>query len=471
MSMTPEEFRHAAHQLVDWIADYQREVESRRVVPDVEPGFLQRALPQSAPENGESFERILSDFQNLVVPGMTHWQHPGFFAYFPGNASPPSQLAEMLTAALAAQCMSWQTSPAATELEQVAMDWLRQLWGLDQGFRGVIQDTSSSATLIAMLSARERATDFAALRGGLQDPTPTLTVYASSERHSSVDKAVRLAGLGLDNLRLVPVDENFALRPELLNAMVAADSAAGHRPCAVVATVGTTGSTGVDPLRPIGAICRRYGAWLHVDASYAGVAAMLPEKRWIFDGAELADSVVVNPHKWMMVNFDCSAYFVRDVDALLRTASASPEYLKTTVDGSVPNFRDWGIPLGRRFRALKLWWVLRSYGAVGLRQMLRGHCAMAREFESWVRGDERFEVVAPVEFGLVCFRLRARPGESGESQDQRNRNLLERVNDDGRVFLTHTALTGRYTLRMAIGQRVTERRHVDLAWKLVSAEQ
>lgn len=466
--MDTEQFRSAAHRLVDWIADYQRDIETRRVVPDVSPGFLRQALPTAAPERGDSFERILADFEKLIVPGMTHWQHPGFFAYFPGNASPPSQLAELLTSALAAQCMSWQTSPAATELEQVALDWLRQLWGLDDGYRGVIQDTSSSATLVALLSARERASDFAGLRGGLQDPTPRLTVYASAERHSSVDKAVRLAGLGLENLRLVPVDERFALQPELLEKMIAADVAAGHRPCAAVATIGSTGSTAVDPLRAMGEICRRYGTWLHVDASYAGVAAMLPEKRWMFDGAELADSLVVNPHKWMMVNFDCSAYFVRDVDALLRTASASPEYLRTAVDGSVPNFRDWGVPLGRRFRALKLWWVLRAYGAEGLREILRGHCALAKEFEAWVRADDRFEVVAPVEFGLVCFRLRPRPAESPEATDQRNRELLDRVNADGRVFLTHTALNGRITLRMAIGQRVTERRHVQLAWELIS---
>lgn len=464
--MNPEQFRTAAHRLVDWIADYQRDIEARRVVPDVAPGFLRQALPAEAPEHGESFERILADFETLVVPGMTHWQHPGFFAYFPGNASPPSQLAELLTSALAAQCMSWQTSPAATELEQVATDWLRRLWGLDEGFHGVIQDTSSSATLVALLSARERATDFAGLRGGLQDQTPQLMVYASAERHSSVDKAVRLAGLGLTNLRLVPVDENFALKPALLESMILADLSAGRRPCAVVATVGSTSSTAVDPLRPIGEICRRHGVWLHIDASYAGTAAMLPEKRWIFDGAKRADSLVVNPHKWMMVNFDCSAYFVRDVEALLRTASASPEFLRTAVDGSVPNFRDWGVPLGRRFRALKLWWVLRAYGAEGLREILRAHCAMAKEFESWVRADERFEVVAPVEFGLVCFRLRPAAGESPESIDQRNRELLERVNADGRVFLTHTSLSGRITLRLAIGQRVTERRHVELAWEL-----
>lgn len=465
--MTPEQFRSAAHRLVDWIVDYQRDIERYRVVPDVFPGFLRQVLPTDAPEHGESFDKILADFEQMIVPGMTHWQHPGFFAYFPGNASPPSQLAELLTSALAAQCMSWQTSPAATELEQVTTDWLRRLWGLDDGFHGVIQDTSSSATLVAMLSARERATDFANLRGGLQDKAPQLMVYASAERHSSVDKAVRLAGLGLTNLRLVPVDENFALKPSLLESMILADLSAGRRPCAVVATIGSTSSTAVDPLRAIGEICRRHGIWLHVDASYAGTAAILPEKRWIFDGAKLADSLVVNPHKWMMVNFDCSTYFVRDVEALLRTASASPEFLRTAVDGSVPNFRDWGVPLGRRFRALKLWWVLRAYGAEGLRELLRGHCAMAKEFEEWVRADARFEVVAPVEFGLVCFRLKAGAGESPERLDQRNRELLDRVNADGRVFLTHTSLNGRITLRMAIGQRVTQRAHVARAWDLI----
>ncbi|MGE5092285.1 MAG: pyridoxal phosphate-dependent decarboxylase family protein [Bacillota bacterium] len=458
--MTPEEFRHHAHQLVDWMADYLRDVGERRIVPEMQPGDVRRSLPVTPPATGEPFERIAADFRDVIVPGMTHWNHPGWFAYFPANHSPPSILAEMLTATLGAQCMSWQTSPAATELEQVMMEWLRGMLGLPDGFTGVIQDTASTATLVALLTARERA-------GG--DPG-RMTVYASTEAHSSVPKGVKLAGIGVERLRTIPADAAFAMRPDLLEQAVATDLAAGLAPICVVATAGTTSSTGVDPLRAIGEICRRHGIWLHVDAAYAGASAILPERRALFDGVELADSFVFNPHKWLLTNFDCSAYFVRDVPALLRTFAASPAYLQTVHDPEVVNFRDWGIQLGRRFRALKLWFVIRSYGVEGLRAMLRRHISLAAEFRSWIEAVPGFVVPAPSPFGLVCFRhepagLRA----DGSSLDVWNRELLERVNAAGDVYLTHTVLGGRYTLRLAVGQWQTERADVLRAWERIRA--
>ncbi len=467
--MEISEFRRAGHELVDWMADYLKDVERLPVTPDVQPGDIRRSLPASPPRTAEPTEQLMHDFGRLILPGMTHWGHPGFFAYFPSNASPPSMLAEMLTAAIGAQCMSWQTSPAATELEQVTMEWLRQMLGLPEGFTGVIQDTASTATLVALLTARERATGYAAAIHGLQGSGQPLTVYASHERHSSVDKAVRLAGYGIESLRLIDLDDAYAMRPEALEAAIAADVAQGMRPAAVVATTGTTGSTAIDPLRAIGEICRRHRVWLHVDASYAGSAAILPEKRWMIDGVEHADSFVFNPHKWLLVNFDCSAYFVRDVEALLRTFSASPEYLRTAHDAEVVNFRDWGIQLGRRFRALKLWWVIKSYGVEGIQAIVRQHCAWAQAFAGWVSSDSRFELPAPVPLALVCFRLRARDGEDLAAVNERNRELLARINATRQVYLSHTVLDGRYTIRMAIGARATELRHVEEAWALISA--
>lgn len=467
--MEIDEFRRAGHELVDWMADYLANVERLPVTPDVKPGDIRRSLPASPPRTAEPPGQLMNDFGRLILPGMTHWGHPGFFAYFPSTASPPSMLAEMLTAAIGAQCMSWQTSPAATELEQVTMDWLRQMLDLPVGFTGVIQDTSSTATLVALLTARERATGYAAAIHGLQAVDQPLTVYASRERHSSVDKAVRLAGYGIESLRLIDLDDAYAMRPEALEAAILADLDQGFVPAAVVATTGTTGTTAIDPLRAIGEVCRRHGAWLHVDASYAGSAAILPEKRWMIDGVELADSFVFNPHKWLLVNFDCSAYFVKDVDALLRTFSASPEYLRTAHDAEVANFRDWGIQLGRRFRALKLWWVIKSYGVEGIQAILRQHCAWAQAFAGWVSADERFEVAAPVPLALVCFRLRQREGEDLASVNERNRELMARVNATRQVYLSHTAVDGRYTIRLAIGARATELRHVQEAWALIAA--
>jgi aromatic-L-amino-acid decarboxylase len=451
--MNPDEFRQHAHQLADWMADYFRDVGTMPVTPGVQPGDILRQIASGPPEQGEPFQQLFQQFREIIMPGMTHWNHPGWFAYFPANNSPPSVLAEMLTATLGAQCMSWATSPAATELEQAMMEWLRQMVALPTGFVGVIQDTASTATLIALLSARERATGPA-------------TVYTSTQAHSSVDKGVKLAGYGLERLRKVAVDASYAMRPDELERAIAADLEAGLTPACVVATIGTTSSTAVDPLPAIAGICRRHGVWLHVDAAYAGAAAIVPELRHLFDGVEHADSFVFNPHKWLLVNFDCSAYFVRDQAALVRTFQVTPEYLRTDQDRDVVNFRDWGIQLGRRFRALKLWFVIRSYGVEGLRAMIRRHVELAKELAGWVDADPDFELMAPVLFGLVCFRYRP-DGVSDTQVDDLNRRLLARVNASRRVHLTHTQLGERYVIRMAIGQRETERQHVEEAWGLI----
>ena len=466
--MHPDEFRSHAHQLVDWMADYMRDVGQRPVTAAVKPGDIVRQLPASPPGAGEPFAALYRDFIDLIVPGMTHWNHPGWFAYFPGNNSPPSILAEMLTATLGAQCMSWATSPAATELEQVTMDWLRQMIELPADFTGVIQDTASTSTLVALLSAREHAT---ASQGheGPEAERSRLTVYASSEAHSSVDKGVKLAGYGLKHFRRVAVDRRFAMRVDALDEMIVRDIDAGLTPACVVATVGTTSSTAIDPVERIADVCRRHRIWLHVDAAYAGTAAIVPELRDLFQGIQHADSLVFNPHKWMLVNFDCSAYFVRNTDALLRTFQVTPEYLRTAADSQVVNYRDWGIQLGRRFRALKLWFVIRSYGVSGLQAVVRTHLALAQELAGWIKGSSDFELMAPVPLGLVCFRYNPKRQRLKDARlDSLNEALLAHVNATRRVHLTHTRLGGRYVIRVAVGQRQTGREHIAELWSLLS---
>jgi aromatic-L-amino-acid/L-tryptophan decarboxylase len=462
--MKNEAFRRAGHQFIDWIADYFENVEKYPVVARVEPGDIKKMIPAVPPARGEAIEAIFRDFENVLMPGITHWQHPGWFGYFPANNSPASVLGELLTAGLGAQCMVWQTSPAAAELEEVVLDWLRQMIGLPEGFSGVIQDTASTATLCALLSARERATGYEGNESGLTRP---LAVYASEEAHSSVDKGVRIAGFGKKNLRRIPTDARFALIPEKLEEAIVRDRDGGLVPACVVATAGTTSSGAVDPLRPIGEICRRHGVWLHVDAAWAGTAALLPDKRWVLDGAELADSLVFNPHKWMVTNFDCSAYFVRDPAALVRTFEIHPEYLKTGVDAKVKNYRDWGIQLGRRFRALKLWFVVRSYGVEELQAMVGEHIRLAGLIKDWVEADSRFELLAPADLALVCFRLN--DGRDEPALNELNRRFLAEINAAGPVFLTHTTLRGKYTLRFVVGQRTTEERHVRGAWDIITA--
>jgi aromatic-L-amino-acid decarboxylase len=462
-------FRTHAHRLADWMADYFEHLAARPVVPALEPGAIRRQFPSAPPVAGEPFEQVFADFERIVMPGMAHWQHPGWFGYFPADTSPASVLAEMVTAAMAANCMSWATCPAGTETEQAMMDWLRQLIGLPATFTGVLQDTASSATLVAILSARERATDFAWSRLGASAPgAGVLTVYASTEAHSSVAKAVRLAGLGEERLRLVPADATYAMRPDALAAVMDADRAAGLRPACVVATVGTTSSTAIDPVPAIAEAARRHGAWLHVDAAYAGSAAILPEMRHLLDGVAAADSFVFNPHKWLFTNFDCSAYFVRDVAHLTRTCGASPEYLRSSQDGAVVNYRDWGIPLGRRFRALKLWWVLRDFGVAGLQAKIREHIALAQEFRRWVEEAPDFEPMAPAPLALVCFRHRpARLAPDDPAVDDLNRRLLAATNATGRALLTHTTLGGRYALRLSVGSLAVTRDYLQETWGLI----
>lgn len=458
--MTPEEFRRWGHATIEWVARYMEQIESFPVLAQVTPGQVRAQLPAYPPESGEPFERILADIDEVLMPGITHWQSPSFFAYFPANASGASILGDLVCAGLGVQGMLWTTSPACTELEAHVLDWLAELLGLPDGFRGngVIQDSASSATLCALVAARERAR-----RTTTADASEPLCVYASTQAHSAVEKAARVAGLGVAQLRLVEVDRTYAMRPDDLAARMAADRAHDAVGCLVVATIGTTSSTAIDPVRAIGEICRREGAWLHVDAAYAGSAAVCPELRWIHDGLELADSYCVNPHKWLLTNFDLSAFFVADREPLVRALSILPEFLRNpaTSSGAVVDYRDWQVPLGRRFRALKLWFVLRAYGAEGLRAHIRRHVALAQEFASWVEADPDFELAAPHPLGLVCFRH--------AGGDARNEALLERLNASGRAYLTHTRLDGRYTLRLAIGSPGTRRHHVERVWEQIRA--
>lgn len=465
--MTPEEFRRHGHELVDWIARYLEGVEQYPVLARVAPGEVRSKLPAAPPSDGEPFEAIMRDVDVIIMPGITHWQSPNFFAYFNGNNSYPSILGELLSAGLGVQGMLWATSPACTELETHVMDWLIEMLALPDAFRststggGVIQDTASTASLCAVLAARERATGGASNAGGVEGGT--LVAYTSSQAHSSIEKDIRVAGVGSANLRTVDVDETFAMRPEHLAKLIDEDIAAGRRPFFVCATIGTTSSEAIDPVAAIGAICRERGVWLHVDAAMAGTAALCPEFRWIHDGLEYADSYVFNPHKWMLTSFDCSAFFVRDRAALIGSLSILPDYLRNQASesGAVIDYRDWQVQLGRRFRALKLWFVIRTYGVSGLQEVVRRHVGLAQEFAAWVDADDGFELAAPAPLNLVCFRHRG--------GDEVNQWLLDRLNASGRLHLTHTRLDGKLTLRLCIGQRSTERRHVEAAWGEITA--
>jgi aromatic-L-amino-acid decarboxylase len=472
--MDPEVFRREAHRLADWIADYLAGSSRYPVLSRLSPGDIVRQLPHEAPAEGESFEEIFGDFERVIVPGLTHWNHPGFFAYFAITASGPGILGEFLSAALNQQAMLWRTSPAATELEAVTLAWLRTLIGLPETFEGVIYDTASISTLHALAAARERAVPGVRTLGlrqrGAADGIPV--VYCSDQTHSSIDKAVILLGLGHDALRKIPSDAEFRMRADLLRAAIAQDRAAGHIPMAVVATVGTTSTTSVDPLSDIVEICARENVWLHVDAAYAGVAAMLPEYSRLLEKAADADSLVVNPHKWLFTPFDLSVLYCRHMDVLRSAFSLVPEYLKTTDAPTVRNLMDTGIQLGRRFRALKFWMVLRHFGADGLRARLAEHIRLARLFASWVDESPDFERMAPAPFSVVCFRARPSSGESADDDtlDAFNERLLDAVNRTGEVFLSHTRLNGRFVLRLAVGNLHTTEAHVRHAWELLRAQ-
>lgn len=462
--MTLEAFRRYGRAVVDWIADYHEHIESFPVLADIRPGEIRAKLPAHPPETGEPFERLLEDVTHVILPGVTHWQSPNFFAFFPANTSGPSILGELLSAGLGVQGMLWATSPACTELETLVLDWLVEMLGLPETFSsagpggGVIQDSASSAVLCALVAARERATGQAANEKGCPS---NLVAYASNQAHSSIEKAVGIAGVGRRNLRLIHVDERFAMRPDLLRDQVRKDRQAGRIPFFVSATVGTTSSNGLDPLPAIGRISRENGLWFHVDAAMAGTAALCPEFRYIHDGLELADSYCFNPHKWMFTNFDCDCFYVADRAALIRALSILPEYLRNqaTESGAVIDYRDWQVPLGRRFRALKLWFVIRHYGMEGLRYHVRRHIEWAQRFAGWVRSEPSFELAVEPPLNLVCFRHRA--------GDEFNQELLERLNRSGALYLTHTRLCDRFTLRFCVGQTTTTFSHVEKAWERI----
>jgi len=460
--MDPESFRRHGHRVVDWLAEYLASPAQYPVLAQVSPGDVAAKLPSNAPENGESFDAIFADFQRIIVPGLTHWNHPGFFAYFAITASGPGILAEMLAAGLNVQAMLWRTSPAATELEEVALGWLRDLMGLPASFDGVIYDTASVSTLHALAAARHGALPDVRNRGVSGAPR----IYCTEHTHSSIDKAVLTLGLGLQSIRRVPVDTGLAMQPHALDAAIAEDLAADLTPLAVVSTVGTTSSTAIDDVAAIADVCERRGVWLHVDAAYAGPMAIVPEYRHILAGAARADSLVVNPHKWLFTPFDLSALYCRRMDVLRAAFSLVPEYLQTPESGRVRNLMDTGVQLGRRFRALKLWMVLRYFGAEGIRERLLEHCRLACMFAGWVDADPAFERSADVPFSVVCFR-HVRPGASDEAIDALNAQLLDEVNASGEVFLSHTRLHGRYTLRLAVGNLRTTERHVARAWELL----
>ena len=463
--MDPQDFRKNAHKFVDWMADYMENIESYPVKPPTKPGDILAQLPEAAPTGPEHMDDIFRDFQNIIMPGMTHWQHPGFMAYFPANASPPSILAEMLTSTIAAQCMSWQTSPAATELEERVMDWLGKMIGLPDDFHGVIQDTASTAMFVAFLTARERANDFSTNHKGLSD-AGLHCCYASVEVHSSTDKGIRMAGLGSDNLRKIPVDENFAMIPAELEKAINDDIEAGHKPTCVIATLGSTSLSAIDPLQAIGEICKKYGTWLHVDAAWAGSALVLPEYQGMIRGIENADSFVFNPHKWLLTQFDCSAYFVKDKGSLIRTFEILPEYLKTREGDQVNNYRDWGPQLGRRFRALKLWFVIRSYGITGLQKHIRRHIKMTHALADQVNREPDFELMAPNPLALFCFRYHPE-NIPDDHLDALNERIFEAINDTGEIYLTQTRINGKYAIRLVSGAPTTEQKHLDKAWQII----
>jgi aromatic-L-amino-acid/L-tryptophan decarboxylase len=469
--MNVEEFRRFGHELIDWIADYRAKVQAGElpVAANVAPGALRAQLPGAAPEAPESFDAIVADLSRLILPACTHFQDPRFFGFFPSNSSLSSVLGDYVSTGLAQLGLNWQSSPALTELEEVTLDWLRQMLGLSAAWSGVIQDTASTSTLVALISARERATNYGAARGGLQDSERPLLVYTSSQSHSSVEKAALMAGFGRDNIRLIPFDQNYSMRPDALEDAIKADLAQGLQPCAVVATSGSTGVTAFDPLAEVAQVVKAHGLWMHVDAAMAGSAMVLPECRPLWQGIEAADSLVMNPHKWLGAAFDCSVYFVRDPQHLVRVMSTNPSYLRTAVDTQVKNFRDWGIPLGRRFRALKLWFLIREQGVSGLQARIRRDIANARWFAEQVDATPDWKRVAPAPLQTVCVRHEP-PGLSGEALDAHTQAWVRRVNESGQAYLTPAILDGRWMARVSIGAESTERRHIEDLWTLMQQQ-
>ncbi|RPI06302.1 MAG: amino acid decarboxylase [Ignavibacteriae bacterium] len=468
--MDPEEFRKTGKEVVDWMADYLRDAEKYPVFSRVKPGDIKGQLPAAPPSEPEDMESILSDFHRIILPGITHWNHPGFLAYFANSASAPGILAEMLATTLNVNGMLWRTSPSATELEEVVVDWFRQMLGLPAEFHGIIIDTASVSTLVALTAAREAAHQQVRERGlsGRAD-LPKLCLYCSEHTHSSIEKAAIVLGIGQDGVHKISSDAEFRMNTGALATAIEKDRRDGWLPFAAVATVGTTSSTSIDPVPAIADICQREKIWLHVDGAYGGAAAILPEMRYVLDGCDRADSFVTNPHKWLMTPMDCSVLFTRHVGTLKQAFSLVPEYLKTT-DGSVNNYMDWGVQLGRRFRSLKLWFIIRSYGVHGLASMIREHCRLARHFAARVQADKDFELMAPVPFSVVCFRYHPAGISDESSLEHMNAQIMDRVNAGGEIFFSHTRLNGHFTLRIAIGNIATSENHVNRVWELVKAE-
>jgi aromatic-L-amino-acid decarboxylase len=464
--MTPEEFRIYGHQLIDWLADYRSTLAERPVMAQVQPREISVQLPATPPDQPEPFSNMLADLDRLVMPGLSHWQHPRFFGYFPSNALPAGVLGDLASTGLGVLGLAWQSSPAITEVEDVVLDWVRQMTGLSDAWHGVIQDTASTSTLVALITARERITNYALSRGGLQAESRPLVIYVSAQSHSSVDKAALLAGFGRENLRLVPCDENHAMRADALDTLVQQDIAAGMLPCAVIATTGSTAVTAIDPVAAIAAVARRHGIWLHVDAAMAGSAMILPECRCMWEGIESADSLVINAHKWLGAPFDCSLYYVRDPEHLVRVMSTNPSFLQSSVDGQVRNLRDWGIPLGRRFRALKLWFLIREQGVSGLQARLRRDIENARNLAAEVAATPDWQVVAPVNLQTVCVRHQP-AGLTGEALDDHTRAWAEAVNRSGEAYLTPATLDGRWMVRISVGALHTEAADVAAGWATI----
>lgn len=464
--MNTDDFKRAGHELIEWIASYRDRMETLPVMSPVKPGDIARQLPENPPTLGENPVSFVEDLEHIVLPGITHWNHPGFFAYFPSNSDLSAVLGDIACAGLGAQGMSWQTSPAATEIEDVVMGWMRTMLGLPDAFSGVIQDSASSATLCALLCARERATAFSQNQGGLQWEAAPCVVYASDQAHSSVPKGALLAGFGKENLRLIETDEHHALRVDLLESAIHADLASGRVPCAVVAAVGTTATTAIDDVKRIAELAEEHGLWLHVDAALAGTAMVLPECRGMWEGIECADSLVMNPHKWMGVGFDCSVYFVKDPQHLIRVMSTNPSYLRTAQDGEVRNLRDWGVPLGRRFRALKLWFLLRDLGVEGLQARIRRDLGNAQWLREQVDAAPGWERLAPVPLQTLCVRHVPEELKGDEAAlSAHNLGIVTRLNTGGRFYLTPAVLKGKQIIRISIGSSPTERRHVEGLWE------
>lgn len=464
--MNSKTFEETSKEVLDWINGYLKEVENYPVKSRVKYHEIYDKIPDTAPDKAEDFNTILNDFKEVILPGITHWQSPNFFAYFPANSSYPSLLAEMLTSALASQCMKWETSPAAAELEERVMNWLKDMIGLPKDFIGVIQDTASTSTLASILTAREYFSDFRINKEGFSG-NERYRVYCSTETHSSIEKAVKISGIGRDNLVKIPVDKNFAMIPEKLEEAIKSDLQKGFKPLCVVAALGTTGTTAIDSLKDISALKKKYNFWLHVDAAYLGTALLLPEYRWMIEGIEEADTFVFNPHKWMFTNFDCSAYFIKDKNALLNTFEIIPEYLKTRSDNVANNYCDWGIPLGRRFRALKLWFVVRSYGIAGLQDKIRYHIILAKDMYKKFKNENDFELLAPLNANVICFRYKPENVYDEDIINSLNEKLMHNLNSSGKIFLTHTKLNGKFTLRLVIAQTNVEEKHTNKAFDLI----